>query len=182
MACCFAIAYFLLYLQVIGLDIRLQQRCSHIATIWVCEKFITNKIFQSTVKLASFFTLTIGILPLLKVFSITQDRYINKEWCGKRYEIIEDFAPTTIAVGILWRPDDPMWYHYFGNKWENKFIGEKKTGEYPFIACLMRPEFDFLNHDADFSLINVDSTILENGIERKISLFMNSHPDVIHRT
>ena len=106
---CFAIAYFFImpasYWPRYSIATTLT---TAIATIWVCEKFITNKIFQSTVKLASFFTLTIGILPLLKVFSITQDRYVNKEWCGKRYEIIEDFAPTTIAVGILWRPDDPV--------------------------------------------------------------------------
>ena len=64
-----------------------------------------------------------------------------------------------------------LWYHYFGNKWENKVVKfeKEKLAEYPFIACLMRPEFDFLNHDTRFSLINVDSTILENGIERKIS-------------
>lgn len=153
-----------------------------ITSIWICEKIIKVRKLQNVFNYMSLFTVIIGVLPLLEIFSITKDRFVHKEWCGNRYKIIEQFEPTTIALCNILPPETGMWYLYFGEQWKNKIVKfeKDKMKEYPFIACRMNKQFDFLKSDSRFTLINVDSTTLNKGKVGQISLFMNlNHPNNI---
>ncbi len=149
--------------------------CSAIATLWIYEKLIISPKFKSIFNLISLCVIIISIIPFVKIFSLSKDRYVHKEWCGERYDVVKSFAPTTIAIANLLQPDMGMWYHYYGEKWQNKLVKFKNDNieEYPIIACRMNKSLEYLYEDERLLLIHTDLFKTKRGTEAKQCIFIN---------